>query len=203
MSQGGSFSFRGSAAWEELNKSVISYLDAALCSFSDEYFEHIAEFKKKFPSVEFASCHRLDEISRACSDDLYRYAIYHRIELEETGNGKRFKVSGQALCSFLLKWVMLFRPVLIDEYWSDKDPSVTIEKEDVYRRCNELYALFVVAQVADLNHRFAPDSTPVIDSVTEYMESDQLEDFLYTLRYRIKHQDVFKGWLWKAFVNKT
>lgn len=184
--------FRSEEQWLLINASVVSYIGEALDSYSSVFGDEIACFLAKYPNSEFVSNHRIDEISRACSDDLFRYATYHPVEIKE--DASRYGISGQSLASHIVKWVMLFRPILIDSFWSEKSPEDVISKEDHYRRCNEIFSLFIISHIAA-----GPNSAgKSIPSITDLMGAEQLTDFLYTLRYRIKHQDVFKGWLWNS-----
>ena len=191
--------FRFSKEWTRLLADVNLIQGQALLNFCVDYREEVAAFKKMFCGqknnsphrIGIFSTHRLEEIEYACADDLYRHAIYNDVPKKNDA----FIVQPIDMAAHLLKWIMMFRPILLDEYWSHSDIK-SGRDHDAYRIGNELYAIHVVAYLA--KHK-ANGTALVANKIKRTLGEDAYLELIATLRYRARHQDVMKGWLQKAF----
>lgn len=201
--QGGDFvpgGIRKNKEWGIILNDNRDYFFNALECFNAAYTKEITMFVMGTGQSKIVSSSRLDEFSRACADDIYRYAVYHPLKDHRS-------VIESVRASYMVKWLMHFRPIMLDLYSSFNDESNTMnyflasERDDAkefYRKSNELFAIFLASYVIGVIN--GDSESPSL--ITNYMDinldggcsSDSREvlDFIYTLRYRISHQDVYR-----------
>lgn len=201
--QGGSFipgGMRRNNEWKEILEDNKEYFHNALECFNAAYIKEVTNFVMGTGQHKIISPSRLDEFSRACADDIYRYAVYHPLKDHRS-------VLESVRASYMIKWLMHFRPIILDLYASFSDDSKTLayftdaEREDAkefYRKSNELFAIFLASYIIGI----APDDPNSPSLITNFMDvnidgshsvdSREVLDFIYTLRYRISHQDVYR-----------
>lgn len=148
---------------------------------------------------------RYDEFLRACSDDVYRYSGYHPLK-------ERAKIIESVRASYMVKWLMMFKPLILDIYSTLTPPEKTLfyiseeNKESAcsfYRKSNELFAVFLASYVIGIQIDY--DKATLTDDsflLTDLMDTNihgqfdssrrEIYDFFYTLRYRVAHQDVYR-----------
>jgi hypothetical protein len=192
---------RASPEWQEIYRENHKILKSAYIDFSKKKKNAIRLFYEKTKQDKFIISRRNDEILRACSDDLYRYANYHQVIKSDA---RHLEIQESIRASYLVKWIMNFRPLILDSLknWIKEDDAVsTLPEEDrkktldFLRKSNEVFAVFVASRcLAIPTGAVDSDGNPEIHMLTNFLTDDnELEDFMYTLRYRINHQDIFRA----------
>jgi hypothetical protein len=136
---------------------------------------------------------RMFAAMRASIHDLLRYATYHDIEFNHSDG--RYVIGKSVRAGILLKWMMTFRPYVFDSLAGIKKRNLFPESEeknvDIFTYSNEIAAIIYS------NHAlgFVGTKDAPIPASSRPMKSEELITFLYTLRYRIKHQDTYHSLL--------
>lgn len=197
---------RNTPAWEKISSDNHKYFKEALRCFNNRYQKYITAFNMGTGCSSLISKLRFDEFLRACSDDICRYSTYHPLE-------QRDRIIESVRASYMVKWLMLFKPLLLDVYSTLAPPDKTLfyvssENQEAavhfYRKSNELFAVFLASYVLGIHSVDSGDVDSVEDAfaLTDLMdinidgnfdqERREIHDFFYTLRYRIPHQDVYR-----------
>jgi hypothetical protein len=202
--------------WKTIFRQNQSCIIAAQEFFFKTYPTQVTKYGELIQNKPYISRHRLDEACCSCADDLYRYARYHPVSEDDNGE---LLIHEFVRASYLLKWWLTYRPVIIDsndswvslenftkiaseEFQKNKsyDPKELEESlSDWYRKANELFAVSlasVVMQIPDPHgdpEKFLRITDLMQNTSSRHDEKmSETLDFLYTLRYRLKHQDVYR-----------
>jgi len=188
---------RATPVWEKIYDDTQKYINNGLESFQLYFKDNIIFFYNVTKKEEIYSKLRLDELLRSCADDLYRYVTYHKVANKE-GN---YEIAEAIHASYIVKWVMHFRPLLLDEYKNYEEISKHLDKlftenqeetdlAKFFRYGNEKYAVFVASECLNLVSKDEKSKHLLL----EFMKDGQeLKDFDYTLRYRACHQDLYRA----------
>jgi hypothetical protein len=174
--------------------------------------------KSDQPSTAIFSVLRGQEVITSCTTDIKRYCEYHQIDVCEGKSGV-YDLSNATRASFFIKWVLNFRPIMIDNYFDDAtlskqllyafDSETKYPQEHIDTRlktnpatyqffCNEIFALHVASVALKVNDK-RNNPKCIIDIVGD----EELRSIYYALRYRIKHQDSYTLWLNALHFPKT
>jgi hypothetical protein len=184
--------------------------------FFKTYPIQVTKYGELISNKPYISRHRLEETCLSCADDLFRYARYHPVSVDENGE---FLIHEFVRASYLLKWWLTYRPVIIDsnDSWVSVEHFTNIasaefqtkkqydpaELQDAlttwYRKANELFAISLASVVMQIpDPKGSPEDfiniTDLMNNISSKHDEQMSEtvDFLYTLRYRLKHQDVYR-----------
>ncbi|MFA7239386.1 MAG: hypothetical protein WC091_04680 [Sulfuricellaceae bacterium] len=147
---------------------------------------------------------RAAELLNSATQDIIRYAIYHPISKGKNG---RFSISESVRASYLTKWIMIFKPLNMDQDLTNTQDIIALgkvsrettcntddERFNLLYNCNEYFALYVASAILKLK------INGQLKTVLEYLRltnsgadslKNEVNSLLYNLRYRIKHQDVY------------
>lgn len=150
--------------------------------------------------------YRLKDVLISVTDDLLRYAMYHDIKAgTKRANGDEvFSIAEPVRASFFAKWILKLRPSIADallpadyEYVSfHTDKPQQLEKPG-YRIefCNETLALIASALILKIPH----EDGSTISGYDDLFHARELSTLLYSLRYRVAHQDVYTPVFYKLY----
>lgn len=173
-------------------------------TFVKSYSSYVAAFTLSTGLRYVFSKLRLDEFNRACADDLYRYAIYHPVRTEEN----EFFIRESVRASYISKWLMIFKPLILDIYGTittEENIQSYLSSENkegyanFYRKSNEFFLVCFVSATLGLKRKKNGNYCKIFDFLDLNLENQydasrkETLDFLYTLRYRIPHQDVYRS----------
>lgn len=197
--------FRKTKEWLKIYDDNADIIAESVRRFADDYTPYVQSFMAATGCKAFISKLQVDELIRACSDDLYRYAEYHPV----LKNKDEYLIAEPIRASYLTKWLMMFKPLILDSYsslTSEKSFFELIEKSKIetdsivefFRRANEILAIYVASSALCLKIALKKDDERYY-LLTEYMpdesndEKREVRDFMYSLRYRMPHQDVYRA----------
>jgi len=186
---------------EYLKLSLSIYLNLARNTLSNE---NILEDKCSFE--KFYISYRIKDILVSVTDDLIRYATYHKIGTDVRRNGdKIFSISEPTRATFFTKWILKLRPLIIDNiipldhvYIGSEEEDISFSGRDIHKIefCNEHLALIAASFI--LNIRYED-----VDEIVTYeklFHNSELSTLFYSLRYRTVHQDSY-GFLYRKIFN--
>jgi hypothetical protein len=149
---------------------------------------------------------RLHDVSRAITYDTLRYAKFHNISKISRDGYSYYDICESVFASYCIKWIVTIHPLsfdsLVNEPISVSTPKDLLQQdrsdillEEFYNKrvvqlCNEHYAICVANVILSGN---TPDKKYI--NIISDMEPEEKDAFLYSLRYRIKHQDVYTALL--------
>lgn len=191
--------FRRTSEWFHIYETNSAYFCYALEEFSEDHQSDLSFFIKQTGLRSYISEQRVDEMHRACSDDLYRYATYHPVK----HSGDVYDIAEPIRASYMIKWFLMFRPLFLDSILSFSTDSSTeaalkANMAEFFRKSNEILALYLATQIIRIGAKFI-DGRCSIKFITEVMdgngdiESSEVRDLLYSMRYRLPHQDVYRA----------
>lgn len=195
---------RQNPIWQRIFADNSKYFDSALEVFNNEYRHYVSAYFMGTGQATYLSKLRFDEFSRACADDIYRYSTYHPLRTKSS-------ILESVRASYMVKWLLHFRPILLDSYSTMAPEEQTLSylldsrvdtARQFYRRCNELFAIFLASYILGVHNLALADVIGRPCLITDFMDRNfdgfidpnrrEMKDFLYTLRYRIGHQDVYR-----------
>ncbi|MGL1959454.1 MAG: hypothetical protein OCD00_19415 [Colwellia sp.] len=188
-------------------------IDNAIKSFNTFILNKKNEDKLNYYSqlVDVNKCsfyipYRLRDILVASTDDMCRYALYHRIGVKENGT---LDISLAARAVFLTKWILKIRPCILDiverphhyESVMIGDDNFNFS-EHIFSFCNEHFAAMAASIALNIPKKSNQQSTLSTTKTdlskktgAEYiiclLDSEEIRTFLYHSKYRIHHQDTF------------
>lgn len=179
--------------WINIYDFNIELFKETIADFYDTYKVFIKNFEEITGIQIYYSEIRTEELLNSCADDLYRYAIYHPVELDANNGGH--KIAQPIRASYLIKWIMIFRPLILDCYTSMQNNNGDNQQDektvDFYRKSNEYFAVFIASYALNMRKKVTESEIiPITDFLTGHGE---YEDFIYSLRYRTHHQDVYRA----------
>lgn len=137
--------------------------------------------------------YRIEDILVSVTDDLMRYASYHNIPKEIGKDSKEvYSICEAVRAAVFTKWILKIRASIADKellrYSSsvEDDTSILEKREHRLEFCNEYLALVCVAQIFNIKH-----TNGKILSFNKFLTKEFLVTLLYTLRYRVTHQDSY------------
>lgn len=140
---------------------------------------------------EFYSLYRIEDILVSVTDDLIRYAQYHKIKKKEYKGNDIYSISDPTRAAFFTKWILKLRPSLADARLCNKYIS-SREDEDLVGSathkigfCNEYLALLVASKIFNIR------SGNKIVGYDMIFGKELLPTLFYSLRYRLVHQDSY------------
>jgi hypothetical protein len=160
--------------------------------FSARYPSLVAGLKAATTAESQFIPERMFSALRASIHDLLRYATYH--DLSFLGKESRFDIGRSVRAAIILKWMLTFRPYIFDQasehrkeklYPDDGKPNV-----DIFVYSSEIAA--AIYAVTALQYGGGSKALPI---GKKRMGREEMVTFLYTLRYRIKHQDSYHALL--------
>jgi len=152
------------------------------------FFEH---FNESFsPYLEL----RISDLLVSVTDDILRYAFYHNIATDDNG---LYSVSEPVRAAFFIKWILKTKPCFLDFCLGEtKYSSIYIDQSkslvtdlSLFILCNENLALLTLTIILDIKDK---DGNLVrIEDLFDSNDATDLTTLLYSLRYRIYHQDSY------------
>jgi hypothetical protein len=162
----------------ETNYNSAIFVDAHT-SFSDQFPELFTTHEKHGENIPIFSTERMLAAIRGITHDLLRYATYHNIEFID--RECRYDISRSVRGAVFTKWITTFRPYNFDCFDCNG-----YDDDFEAKYCNEFAASIYASHALQLTK----DGVPIyIDELME--EPEEISTYLYTLRYRIKHQDSY------------
>jgi hypothetical protein len=154
-------------------------------SFEAQFDFLFSELPKEIPIY---SIERMLAALRAATHDLLRYAVYHNIEF--LPNQFRYDISPAVRASVYMKWISSFRPYNFDCIQCDQysNPDIAVRSNEL---ASNIYA----------SHALALEKNKEVANIDEFLQQEEYETYMYSLRYRIKHQDtysLFSRRLWES-----
>lgn len=138
--------------------------------------------------------YRLEDVLISMTDDLIRYATYHKIGQDTTG---MYLISEPVRASFITKWILKLRPCIADNNLPTSHQyisSIDVENTDKTRQpthkiefCNENLALISASIILGA----ALYQKGEVVSVAKIVGVSDLPKLFYAFRYRISHQDTY------------
>lgn len=150
---------------------------------------------------EFYIAYRIKDVLVSVTDDLIRYAMYHKIKKE----CEDYSIAEPIRAAIFTKWILKLRPSIFDSrlgnnfsYSSADEESSSFVNRKIHRVefCNEHLALLVTSIILDIKYK---DTDETIGYDTLFSQSE-LSTLFYSLRYRLTHQDAF-GELYRKVFN--
>ena len=199
--------WRKTKEWKAIAQDSKDIFCVAAEKLNEEYSEYISAFSLATKLDQPFSQIRHDEFIRSCTDDLYRYATYHPVKKRGL-----YYIQESVRASYMTKWLMMLKPFLLDSYiplTSVENIKKYIPQDqvgrafDFYRRCNEFFAIYCASVALRVKmEKTKSGEDPVYLLLTEFFDIDierkktkddrEYKDFLYTLRYRMPTQDVYR-----------
>ncbi len=153
-----------------------------------------------FPFIEY----RISNFLVSVTDDLIRYASYHKVGIEERESGaKIYSISEPARASFFIKWILKLKLCQTDNIL-DKDPYKSIKYEEsdelpstkarLINYCNETLSLISISIIFGITYA-DKKNTPVF--YNEFFNNKEVMVLYYAMRYRSYHQDSYTTLLYK------
>lgn len=204
--------FRNTSEWKAILDHLKLIFEKSTKFFGAAYACNITAFAVLSKGTAYISAHRMDELFRSCADDLYRYATYHDVDHRDG----IFLIAQFVEAAYLTKWISTFHPIIINSIdgidannflievrnqevksgiKSDKkDHSIT----DWFRKSNEVFNMIVASHTLCKTKKIDPTRIVLLPEFltggqdTKTTEDAETKDFLYTLRYRLKHQDIYR-----------
>lgn len=157
---------------------------------------------------------RIQDAVVSITDDLIRYGEYNKIEKkcfsigtehvdknglittsyieDEKGAFSAFSIEEPVRAAYFTKWILQLKPSIADRRIDLKCEGTPIERLEF---CNEYLALITMARIFNLK-RGANRS-----SYKSLFGEDSMETLLYSLRYRLVHQDSYSELYRNTFYN--
>jgi hypothetical protein len=191
---------------EYLNMALNVYIDSAkeILIKNNLIISTVPEDRDLFN--KFFIPYRIQDILISVTDDLIRYASYHKIGTEERNNGdKIFSISEPVRATFFTKWILKTRPSIIDALLSNNHQYISSEEENCsfssrslhkIEFCNEHISLILMSIILNIKYK---DEDKIV-SYERLFDNNELSTLFYSLRYRIVHQDSY-GFLYRKIFN--
>lgn len=152
---------------------------------------------------------RLYDIARAMNYDLLRYARFHDIKkIKRDGEEVpyAYDISESVYAAYAIKWITMIHPLAFDVFATEPISIPTPKGVDKYELslfyknrflslCNEYYAVFVASVI------MASEDNEVNSNILNAMDQEEADSFLYSLRYRLKHQDAYSQLLKRIYAD--
>lgn len=198
--------WRKKEEWKKICGDTKSLFDDAKVNFVNAYGKYIAAFSVAARIDQIHSEVRYDEFIRSCTDDLYRYATYHPVKKE---NECIYRIQESVRASYITKWFLIFKPLILDAYkpLANMDllrkciPENEIEAAlNFFRTSNEIFSIYFASAALKLKKNVNGEIlllTEFFDininlDISEGEKDKEYKDFIYTLRYRLSSQDVYR-----------
>lgn len=178
-----------------VNKGIlIRALKAQQMYMKKEFQDLLASVEVPYPYIKY----RLSDLLVSVTDDLIRYARYHKIDTDKRElNGEEvYSISEPVRASYFAKWILKLKPAVWDtiidpkEYRSSKteDPEwLRKSSSHAIMHCNEHLALVMLAVL--INEK--TETSNEIKGFQEFFSGIELSTVYYALRYRVYHQDSY------------
>lgn len=188
-----------------MNKICKIYFELAYITLVNENIFCTKDSTKELNNLFYIK-YRIQDVLISITDDLIRYADYHKINTIERKNGEPiFDISEPVRATFFTKWILKIRPCIIDskipfdhEYKSsdELDKDFCIREIHKVEFCNEHLAMVATSFILNIKYADADE----IVTYDKMFNAEEQSTLFYSLRYRVVHQDSY-GFLYRKIFN--